>query len=216
MTYCHCEAIEYHFDRPFAEARLRRYKREGPHIATQIMVKVLKEQNLVGARLLDIGGGVGTVMHELMPVGIERAILVESSSAYIAVAEAEALRRGYREAVKCEHGDFVELAARIPVVDLVTLDRVVCCYPEMKSLIEASLAKSVKWYALSYPRERWYVRLDDAYKNWRRRRRGNPFRTYVHSEQLIEKLIEKAGFCKYFRRATWMWNVSVYRRIKDT
>ena len=212
MTYCHCEAAENHFDQAFAEAKLQHYKQNGPHIATRILIEALRAEDLKGASLLDVGGGIGTIMHELFPVGITRALLVEMSSAYLMQAEAEALRQGTQEAVECVHGDFIEVAEAIPGVNLVTLDRVVCCYPDLERLIETSATKSSKWYALSYPRDRWYVRVGFAYENWRRRRRGDPFRTYMHHEGRIEELITSAGFERCFERATWTWRVAVYRR----
>ena len=212
MTYCHCEAVENHFDQAFAESKLQHYKQNGPHIATRILIEALKERDLAGASLLDVGGGIGTIMHELFPIGIKKALLVEMASAYLTQAEAEARQRGYHDAVEYLHGDFVEAADEIPEMDLVTLDRVVCCYPDLERLIEASARKSSKWYALSYPRNRWYVRIGFAYENWRRRRRGDPFRTYTHSEGRIEELITSAGFERCFDRATWTWHVSVYRR----
>ncbi len=212
MTYCHCEDVEYHFDKAFAEAKLNHYTQKGLPIATRILVEALKAHALRRARLLDIGSGIGAIMLELFPEGITSALLVETARAYLTVAEAEARRRGYHERVPYVHGDFVAIADKIPEADLVTLDRVVCCYPDMERLIETSIEKSNRWYALSYPRDRWYVRLEAAYKNWRRRRRGDPFRTYVHSERRIEELLAKAGFQKCFHRATWMWQVSIYRR----
>ena len=214
MPYCHCEAIEYHFDQAFVEAKLNHYKQKGPPIATRILVEALKAQELRAVSLLDIGGGIGTIMHELFPEGITSAILVETASAYLTLAEAEARQRGYHEHVQYVYGDFVEIEDKIPKVDLVTLDRVVCCYPDMERLIETSAAKSGTWYALSYPRDRWYVRVEHAYSNWRRRRRGDPFKTYVHRERRMEELLAKAGFQRCFHRATRMWQVSLYYRTE--
>ena len=48
-------------------------------------------------------------------------------------------------------GDFVALA------DKVTLDRVVCCYPDDKALLEAAAARARRLVAFTYPRNRWYV-----------------------------------------------------------
>ena len=39
------------------------------------------------------------------------------------------------------------------------LDRVICCYPNMDSLVSASARHATRFYALSYPRGTWWVRI---------------------------------------------------------
>lgn len=216
MVYCPCDATEYHFDQRFVESKLKTYREEGPHIATRILIEALKKQDLRGASLLDIGGGLGTIMHTLFPESLQHATLVDMSSAYLSLAKEIACQDGYDEHVQYVHGDFVEKANELPEVDVVTLDRVVCCYPDMEGLLKKSLKKSRAWYALSFPRDWWFVRLDDAYKNWQRRRRGDPFTTYIHPERQIEDFIAKAGFQRCFHRATWMWKIALYRRSSSS
>lgn len=217
MKYCHCHATEYHFDQARAEAELQRYKKKGPGKSTRILLDILKTLDLHGVRLLDIGAGLGTIARELFPEGLASAVLVEISSSFLSAAESEARLQGYdRTTFRCIHGDFLEMADKIPEADLVTMDRVVCCYPDMKNLIRTSSGKSARWYALSYPRDRWYVRLDDRYRNWRRRRKGDLFRTYVHSQQRIHELLKAAGFTRQFRKSTFFWCVELYGRSEHT
>lgn len=215
MNYCPCQAIEDHFDEAFVEGLLREQCKEGSPVATRVLLEALKDLDLGGLSLLDIGGGAGTLIHALFPEGIERAVLVEMASAYLRLAEEETRRQGHDARVEYVHGDFVEEADVIPGADLVTLDRVVCCYPDMERLIRASVAKSRRWYALSYPREKWYVRVVIAYKNWLRRRRGDSFTTYVHSERLMAELVEEVGFRRVFHRTTVIWAVSIYEKPVD-
>ena len=84
MPYCHCEAVQQHFDDSFVEVRRQRYKREGFEVATGILVAALKSLDLRDATLLDIGAGIGTIVRESIPLGIESATLVESSPAQAA------------------------------------------------------------------------------------------------------------------------------------
>ena len=116
--------------------------------------------------------------------------------------------------VRFLEGDFVELVAADAVSQarLVTLDRVVCCYPDMERLIAASIAKCTKWFAVSYPSERWYSRLDAAYANFKRARKGDPFRSFVHSESRMDEIIRLAGLRRSFYKKTWMWRVAIYVR----
>jgi magnesium-protoporphyrin O-methyltransferase len=78
-------------------------------------------------------------------------------------------------------GDFVDLAPRLPRADVVTLDRVVCCYPAYEPLLTAAMDHASHAVGLSYPRDRWYVRRGMAFENGLRRLRGGAFRTFVHS-----------------------------------
>lgn len=212
MNCCQCEDIDQHFGEDLVKEELRRYERKGPGITTRILLDGLRAQNLRGSTLLDVGSGIGVIVTELQSDGITGATLVESASAYLKAAEAEARRRGHHERVEFVHGDFTQLAERLPKADLVTLDRVVCCYPNFEDLLAASADKSRKWCALSYPSDRWYVKLGNSFENWMRRRRGDPFRTYVHPESGIHGIMLDAGFERCFRRGTLTWQMAIYGR----
>ncbi len=137
---------------------------------------------------------------------------MEASSAYIAEAKAETERRGQSHLVEFLHGDFVDLAHALPAVDVVTLDRVVCCYPDYEPLMEQSLSKALRWFGISYPRDWWYVRADTIWSNFRRRRKGNSFRTYVHPPAAIEQLIRSHDFQLFFKKDTLVWRTALYER----
>jgi len=211
MSSC-CEPIADHFDEEHLDARLAEAKKGGLPIATQILLEALSALNLENARLLDVGGGTGTIMFVLFEKGIRQAVLVEIAAAYLEAAETESQERGVRDRVDFVEGDFVQVSEQIQPADVVTLDRVVCCYPDMEALVQASVRKSLEWYALSYPRDRWWARVVIASENWLRRLRGDPFTAYVHDVPAMEAILDRAGFERQFLRRTWLWEVSIYRR----
>jgi magnesium-protoporphyrin O-methyltransferase len=90
--------------------------------------------------LLDIGGGLGGIQHALLAGGVVQATYVDASSAYMKAAREEAIRREIDEQITFLHGDFVDLAEEIPSAEIVTLDRVVCCYDDMQALVRLSAA----------------------------------------------------------------------------
>jgi hypothetical protein len=53
---------------------------------------------------------------------------------------------------------FAVLAGKLPDADVVTLNRVVCCYPDAEALLGAAAARTQQVLAFTYPRDRWYVR----------------------------------------------------------
>ncbi len=91
--------------------------------------------------LLDIGGGVGAIAHALLQVGARQATDIDASTAYLAAARDEAARRGLVDRMSFQHGDFVALAPTLPATDIVTLDRVICCYDNMPELVSLSAAR---------------------------------------------------------------------------
>lgn len=56
-------------------------------------------------------------------------------------------------------GDVARDAALAPDADIVVMHRVVCCYPDMPSLVSAAAAKARRLLVLSYPRESWWTWL---------------------------------------------------------
>ena len=107
-------------------------------------------------------------------------------------------------------GDFVAVASQLSPATAVTLDRVVCCYPFYERLLEPALRLAEHSIALSYPRDRWFVRLGIWLENALRRRRGNPFRTFVHPPSEMTRMIERAGFTLASRRSTQSWSSDVF------
>ena len=110
------------------------------------------------------------------------------------------------------HGDFVQLAASTPDADIVTLDRVICCYDDVMPLVSLSASKARKLYAAVYPRSTWWARAALFFENVGYRLRGSPFRAFVHPTELVDRLIRDAGLSQIFRRQTFMWQVVVYQR----
>jgi magnesium-protoporphyrin O-methyltransferase len=170
----------------------------------------LEESGVLNGDLLDIGCGVGALTFGLLERGIDRATGVDASPAFVAAAIREAERRGQADAVRVLHGDFVRLAPELPPAQLVTLDRVVCCYPDAGALLTAAAEHAKRCVALSYPRQRWYVRLALAFENTLRRLRRNPFRAFAHPARSISQPLESAGFRLASRRETLMWTADVY------
>jgi magnesium-protoporphyrin O-methyltransferase len=162
--------------------------------------------------LLDVGSGIGGLTFELLDRGIGRAIAVDASSAYLAAASDEAVRRGRSEAIQFVHGDVLNVASQLPGATVVTLDRVICCYPLFEPLLEASLRHAERCFAFSYPRDVWYVHGGVAAENGVRRLRRNPFRAFVHPAERMTDLIQRAGFKLTARRQTWQWCAEVYVR----
>jgi hypothetical protein len=137
---------------------------------------------------------------------------VEASPAYLEVARREVgLKYGSRP-TQFVLGDFAAIGGTLPNADVVTLDRVVCCYPDADALLGAAAAQTRQLLALTYPRDRWYVRITIALANFLRRLRGREFRAFVHAPERMAAVLEAAGLVRATRRETLVWIFDLYRR----
>lgn len=213
MSCCHhCRDAESLFDRRDAQARLARYRRRGPEGTTRALIAALRESGAAGASVLDIGGGVGAVHHELLRAGAARATDVDASSAYIAAARAEGERQGHAARVSYLHGDFVALAPGIPPAEIVALDRVVCCYPHMPALVGAAAERAGRLLGLVYPRDVWWVRAGVRMVNLGLTLRRSAFRVFCHPSAAVDAAIRRAGLRRRSRSVSGPWQVVVYER----
>jgi SAM-dependent methyltransferase len=162
--------------------------------------------------LLDIGAGVGAIHHALLERGARRAVHVDISKDYIEAARMETERIGHTYRVRFVHGDFVEIAPTIDTVDVVTLDRVICCYPDMESLVTRSAERARLLYGVVYPRDRRFVRIGIALMNLGKRLTGSAFRSYFHPPAAIDDVLRRVGFVRGSTQRTWFWEVVVYVR----
>lgn len=207
--YC---AAEAQFDHKVAGRDLQRYRRRGPDAITKLLLTELRRWPLQGGDLLDVGSGIGVIGMEVSGSGVAAATLVEASPAYLEVARQEVSSRYGSRSTQFLLGDFVAIAPTLTDADLVTLDRVVCCYPDAEALLRAAAARTRRLLAFTYPRDRWYVRAITVLQNFWRRLRGNPFRTFVHSPQRMAAVLEGAGLARAARHGTLVWVCELYRR----
>lgn len=213
MNCCQCQGIEGLFNQREAAHRLRVYQRKGPTRSTRLLLDALREAGIAGATLLDIGGGIGAVQMELLASGAASATDVDASTAYLAAAREESARRGYKDRVTYQHGNFVELAPDVAPADVVTLDRVICCYHDMPGLVGASASKALRLYGLVYPRDNRLARVFVAGANLIFRLQRNPFRLFAHHTRDVEAVLRKEGLERRYQGAAGPWQVAVYTRV---
>lgn len=209
-----CESIETLFNDSVAQNELKRYLKKGPSRPTRILLDTLYAQGVQGLTLLDIGGGVGAIQHELARSGVSKITNVDASSAYLNAARQQAERQGYAGQAQFLHGNFVELADSVEAADIVTLDRVVCCYPDMPTLVSASAAKASKYYGLVFPCDRWWIKALGAVMNAIQWLRRDPFRFFVHPTQKVQMLATQHGLKPLLHRKRLFWQVLIFRRAE--
>lgn len=209
-----CAAYESAFDRGYAEGDLKAYLRHGPSKQTRGLIDAVTALvPPVGASVLDIGGGVGVIQLELLKRGASRAVDVDGSSAFIAVARAEAARQGFDERTAYLHGDAVALAAQVPPADIVTLDRVICCYPDMPALVGLAAARTQHALGLVWPREAWWMHGAVAIFNLSQRFRQFPLTQHLHHFGAVDAVAQAHGLSLRVARDIGLWQLRIYARV---
>lgn len=208
-----CEITDRAFREKEAKSELYRYRAKGPAKQTRLLLDAIRSLRLKNATLLDIGGGIGVIHHELLEDVAATATHVDASSAYLKQARVEAERRDHAERITFVHADFTAVESRLPEADVVTLDRVVCCYPDFRRLLRASAAHSRQAIALTYPRQTWYLRIALAVINFLQRIRRDPFRVFLHPVSQMDSLLRQQGFERVTSSRLFVWEMSLYRRL---
>lgn len=212
MTSCQCQGIEQCFNPRLVTQELDRYRKKGASKSTRRLIAALEAQGVTGMTLLDIGGGVGAIPHALLQDGVSTVTAVDASTAYLNAARDEAQRRGLSERIQFEHGNFVDLAPGVAPADIVTLDRVLCCYDDMSALVDRSAARATHLYGLVYPRAMWWLQ---PFK-WLYTRIANltrfKMRFFLHSPAAVDAIVRGHGFERRFYDTVGLWQVIVYAR----
>jgi magnesium-protoporphyrin O-methyltransferase len=206
------DGIEQQFDTSKVHKELAAYQDTGPGPTTRGLLAELQALGTPPATVLDIGSGIGALSLGMLQAGAGKALCVEISMASLTASAEEAKRQGFADRMEFRAGDFVAIAPTLPVADLVTLDRVVCCYPRYAPLLEEAAAHSRRLLALSYPRNRWWIRAALWVENTWRRLRGNSFRTFLHSPEAMSALLQRCGWIPTRRSCTWTWQIEIFSR----
>jgi len=213
MDCCQCQGIEMKYDRKYVAKKLKKYHKNGPKKTTRQLIEALQSEGVSGMTLLDIGGGIGEIQHALLRAGVSSATDNEASTVYLEACRQEAEHLGHADRIQHIPGNFVSVAKNIAPADIVTLDRVICCYPDMPALVNLSAQKARRLYGVVYPLDRWWVWLAmEVYYNIRQRAQRNPMRNFVHPSKEVEAVIHNNGLNRRFYKVMGPWQVVVYAR----
>jgi magnesium-protoporphyrin O-methyltransferase len=209
----HCCGSESIFDAKKAQQHLKTYRKKGPDKFTTKLIESLSKYNLDNLSLLDIGGGIGVLQHELIKKGINKTTDVDASPEYIAVAKELMQENGNNEKMEFIYSDYNDCHHEVDNHDIVTLSRVVCCYPDVESLINNSIGKANKYYGLVYPTDHFITKVVIKLMNIIFYLKRNPFRTFVHSVDKMNAIITSHGFERVYLDNAMHWKIALYQRV---
>lgn len=213
MSGC-CDQTGYRnvFSKRTAERSVKSFLKRGLDSTAGPMVDVLQSHGLSGTAVMEVGAGAGTALVSLLESGASRAVAFEISDAYEGPARELIAKRGIDAPVEWHTGDFVDEAAEVDEADVVFLNRVVCCYPDMEKMVGTAAGKAGRLLAMSYPRDRWPFRLFVGIANSWLRFRKNSFRIFIHDPAAVAARVSAAGFREAEAGTTPGWHWKVWER----
>jgi len=190
-----------------ARRTLRRYRARGLDETERSMVASATVGGLDGARVLEIGGGIGTIQAELLAAGAATGEVVELVSAYEPYARELAAEKGLEDRTMFHVADLLDEPDAVEAADFVVLNRVVCCSPDGVALAVAACRLARRTVVLSFPRDVFWVRAAVRALNasfWLTR---NPFRVFVHRPAVLFAAAETEGvhLAQGGHGAFWQW-----------
>ena len=212
MDCCNVNGLNQVFNKSRATKESRKYLRKGLDRRAAMVVGCLTDEGVSEASILEIGCGVGSLHMELLKQGAGRAIGVDVSQSYVEAAAGLSRTLGFQDATQYHMGNFVDLEEDIPSADIVVLDRVICCYPDMRELVTASTRHTQRIYVLTYPRRTWWMRVGAWTFNFVLTAMRREFRFFLHHPKEIEAAIEDAQFSLIQSAKQGPWEMAAYRR----
>ena len=210
-----CAGFEKEFSQRTARKDLLKYRVYGPAKYTKIIIDYLVEEGVENRSLLDIGGGIGVIQHELLKHGLAHVVNVDASIAYQETVKEEAILKGFQDKIDFIFGDFVALSEQVSDADIVTLNRVICCYRDMDQLVRKSVSRATSYFAVVYPHNSLFLRIAFRIFNVYYRFTRGGFRIYHHPVNELRRLIYAHNFRQVLRTGVGRlekWWVEIYKK----
>jgi hypothetical protein len=209
---CRAGPCEQMFKPRLARRSLERFRRRGLDHLEREMVAAVSATGLEGARVLEIGGGIGTLQAELLEAGAGRGEIVELVAAYEPYARELARERGLQEQTSFRVVDILDRPEEVAPADVVVLNRVVCCSPDGVALTREAARHTRRALVLSFPRDVFWVRPALRAVNagmWLARR---SFRTFVHPPSALFAAAESEGLRRTAAGRGLVWEYAALSR----
>jgi Methyltransferase domain len=195
-----------------ARAQARSYRRNGLDAASRPIVDLLKERGVEGLTMLEVGGGIGAIQIELLKAGLTRVVSVELTPTYEESA-AELLREaGFEDRVERRVMDFVDAGPDIGPADIVVMNRVICCYPDLPALAGAAASRTRGLLVMTFPKERWWTRVIVWMANVGIAITRREFRVFVHPTAQVLATGKQHGLELSLNRPGVFWQLTAMRR----
>ena len=212
MSCCARHGQEELFGERFARRAAKRYRRKGPDPMARALARRASARGLEDATVLEIGGGIGQVLLQLLAGGARAGEVVELVPAYEHEAASLAAEAGVGERASYRTADLVADPESRREADVVVLNKVVCCTPDGIELAGIAAGLARRTLVLSFPRGVWWARAAFGGANLVFRIRCRRFRTFVHSPEELRAAIEQHGLELASTRDGPLFRIAAFER----
>lgn len=195
-----------------AENEARRYERRGLVGESRRVFTMLTRRGVQGRSVLEVGGGLGVVGLELVRTGAARATTVDLSTGYDIPARRLIAHAGLADRMDRIVANYVSEAERVGDADIVTMQQVVCCYPDAAGLVSAAAAHARELLVITMPMEWPWHHLGAGLINLWPRIAGSPWRFFIHPTRTVVAASEREGMRLTDRARGPFWQTLVFSR----
>jgi hypothetical protein len=209
---CSPKGYRWLFSERNARAEAKRYRRGGLDPTSRRIVDYLRQRGVEGRTLLEVGGGIGAIQIELLKAGATRAVSVELTPTYERVARELLSEAGLEDRVERKVMDFAQSGAEVEVADIVIMNRVICCYPDMPALAGGAATHTREVLVMSFPKDSWWTRTLLTLGNFGLRVLRREFQVFVHPPDQILAVAERHGLHTALVTPGLFWQIAIVQR----
>lgn len=209
---CSPKGYRWIFSQRMAHSEANRYRRKGLDATSRKIVDFVKAQGVEGRTVLEVGGGIGAIQIELLKAGAARAVSVELTPTYEDDADALLREAGLADRAERKILDFAMAGADVDGADIVIMNRVICCYPDMPRLAGQASDHARQLLVMSFPRRAWWMRIGLGIGNLMLRLTRREFQIFLHPPKRILATSEQHGLRTVLDEAGVFWIVAALRR----
>jgi magnesium-protoporphyrin O-methyltransferase len=200
------------FGARFAKRVAAGYRKRGLTRSEQTIVELVTQGGVQGATVLEIGGGVGEIQLELLRRGAASTTNLELSPGYEPEAAALIEEAGVGGRVQRRLLDIATDPDAVEPADIVVLHRVVCCYPDVATLLGAAADHARHQLVFSHPPRNAMSRSVVATQNLFFRMGGRDFRTFAHPPDAMFAVLAEHGLQRRGGHNGRVWQVAAVSR----
>lgn len=195
-----------------AHSEANRYRRKGLDATSRRIFEFVKAQGVAGRTVLEVGGGIGAIQIELLKAGASRTVSVELTPTYEDDANALLQEAGLADRSERKIMDFAMAGAEVDGADIVIMNRVICCYPDMPRLAGQASDHARQLLVMSFPRRAWWMRVGLGLANLMLRLTRREFQIFLHPPKQILATSEQHGLRTVLDQTGVIWTVAALRR----
>jgi len=209
---CSPKGYRWLFSERSARGEAKRYRRKGLDSTSRRIVDFIKRQGVENRTVLEVGGGIGAIQIELLKAGAARATSIELTPTYEEVAAGLVREAGLTDRIDRKVMDFVDASAQLEAADVVIMNRVICCYPDMPRLAGAAAERTRELLVMSYPKEAWWTKIGLKLGNSALRATRREFQVFLHPPRDIIAVSEGHGLRTVLNQTGAFWTVAALTR----